>query len=119
VARAWQHAQRTVVLAIGVLLCLAGIILLFNLAGAADAVIRRVTSRSLGGLAPGFAASPGGFRIYALLILAIGVAVVGLGVLGQSTLGGVALVGVGLVAFVAASVVAIVGEVRTYRGLNR
>ena len=107
------------VLAIGVLLCLAGIILLFNLAGAADAVISRVTSRSLGELAPGFAASPGGFRIYALLILAIGVAVVGLGVLGQSALAGAALLAIGLVAFAAASVVAIVGEVRTYRSLKR
>jgi hypothetical protein len=119
VARAWQHAERTVVLAIGVLLSLAGIILLFNVAGAADAVIRRVTSRSLGELAPGFAASRGGFRIYALLVLAIGVAVIGLGVLSQSAVGGVALLGVGLVTFVAASVVAIVGEVRTYRGLKR
>jgi hypothetical protein len=108
-----------VVLAIGVLLCLAGIILLFNLAGAADAVISRVTSRSLGELAPGFAASPGGFRIYALLILAIGVAVVGLGVLGQSAPAGAALLAIGLVAFAAASVVAIVGEVRTYRSLKR
>lgn len=107
------------VLAIGVLLSLAGIILLFNVAGAADAVIRRVTSRSLGELAPGFAASRGGFRIYALLVLAIGVAVIGLGVIGQSAVGGVALLGVGLIAFVAASVVAIVGEVRTYRGLKR
>jgi hypothetical protein len=119
VARAWQHAQRTVVLTIGVLLCLAGIILLFNLGGAAGAVIRRVTSRSLGELAPGFAASPGGFRIYALLVLAIGVAVIGLGVLGQSAFAGVALLAIGLIAFVAASVVAIVGEVRTYRALKR
>lgn len=108
-----------VVLAIGVLLSLAGIILLVNLAGAADAVIRRVTSRSLGELAPGFAASPGGFRIYALLILALGVAVAGLGVLSQSPLAGLALAAIGLVAFVAASAVAIVGEVRTYRGLKR
>ena len=107
------------VLAIGVLLSLAGIILLFNVAGAGDAVIRRVTSRSLGELAPGFAASRGGFRIYAILVLAIGVAVVGLSVLNQSALGGVALLAAGLVVFAAASVVAIVGEVRTYRGLKR
>jgi hypothetical protein len=108
-----------VVLGIGVLLFLVGIILLFNLGGAADAVINRVTSRSLGELAPGFAASRGGFRIYALLVLAIGVAVVGLGVVGQFVALGVAILAVGLIAFVAASVVAIVGEVRTYRALKR
>jgi hypothetical protein len=107
-----------VVLAIGVLLCLAGIILLFNLAGAADAVIRRVTSRSLGELAPGFAASRAGFKVYAGLIVAIGTAVTGLGLAGQSVALGVALVAAGLVAFVAASVVVIVGEVRTYRALK-
>ena len=107
------------VLAIGVLLCIVGITLLLNLGGAANAVIRRVTSRSLGELAPGFAASRGGFRVYATLVLAIGVAVVGLGVLGPSAPAGVVLLAIGLVAFVAASVVAIVGEVRTYRALKR
>jgi hypothetical protein len=119
VARAWEHAQRTLVLAIGVLLCIIGVTLLLNLGGAADAVIARVTSRSLGELAPGFAASRGGFRIYAALVLAIGVAVVGLGILGQSALAGAVLLVIGLVAFVAASVVAIAGEVRTYRALKR
>jgi hypothetical protein len=108
-----------VVLAIGVLLCLAGITLLLNVGGAADAVIRKVTSRSLGELAPGFAASRRGFRIYAVLVLAIGVAVTGLGVVGQSVAIGLALVAVGVIAFVAASVLAIVGEVRTYRALKR
>jgi hypothetical protein len=108
-----------VVLAIGVLLCLAGITLLLNLGGAADAVIRKVTSRSLGDLAPGFAASRGGFRVYAMLVLAIGVALTGLGVVGQSLPFGVALAAVGLIAFIAASVMAIVGEVRTYRALKR
>src|SRR6202790_5265747 len=100
-----------VVLAFGVLLCLAGITLLLNVGGAADTVIRKVTSRSLGELAPGFAASRGGFRIYAVLVLAIGVAVTGLGVVGQSVAIGVAVVAVGVIAFVAASVLAIVGEV--------
>jgi hypothetical protein len=108
-----------VVLVIGVLLSGAGITLLLNLGGAADAVIRRVTSRSLGELAPGFAASRGGFRIYAALVLAIGVAVTGLGVVGQSAAFGVTLLALGLIAFVAASVIAIVGEVRTYRALKR
>jgi hypothetical protein len=108
-----------VVLVIGVLLSVAGLTLLLNLGGAADAVIRRVTSRSLGELAPGFAASRGGFRIYAALVLAIGLAVTGLGIVAQSVVFGVALMAVGLVAFVGASVVAIVGEVRTYRALKR
>ena len=107
------------VLAIGVLLCVAGIALLLNLGGSADAVIRKVTSRSLGELAPGFAASRGGFRIYAALVLAIGVAVSGLGILDQSVAFGVGLLAVGLIVFVAASVIAIVGEVRTYRALKR
>jgi hypothetical protein len=73
-------------LVIGILLCLAGIALLFNVGGAGDFVIHRVTSRSLGELAPGYAASPGGFRVYAVLVLAIGVAVTGLGIAGRSAI---------------------------------
>lgn len=107
------------VLAIGVLLCVAGITLLLNLGGAADAVIRKVTSRPLGELAPGFAASRMGFRIYATLVLAIGIAVSGLGIADQSATFGGALLALGLIAFVAASVIAIVGEVRTYRAQKR
>ena len=107
------------VLAIGVLLCVAGIILLFNVAGAGNAVIRSVTSRSLGDLAPGYAASPGGFKVYAVLVLAIGVAVAGLGIADRSTVLGVGLLLVGVAVFAVGSVIAIVGEVRTYRALNR
>jgi hypothetical protein len=107
------------VLAIGLLLSAAGIILLFNLAGAADMVMRRVTSRSLGELAPGYAASRGGFLVYAALVLSIGVAVTGLGITGQQPGIGVGLLGLGLVVFVVASVIAIVGEVKTYRALKR
>ena len=107
------------VLAIGVLLCVAGIILLFNVAGAGNAVIRSVTSRSLGDLAPGYAASPGGFKVYAVLVLAIGVAVAGLGIADRSTVLGVGLLLVGVAVFAAGSVIAIGGEVRTYRALNR
>lgn len=101
------------------LLCVAGISLLLNLGGAADAVIRKVTSRSLGELAPGFAASPGGFKVYAALVLAIGVAVAGLGIVGQSAALGAGLLALGLAAFGVASVIAIAGEVRTYRALKR
>ncbi len=106
-------------LVVGVLISLAGIVLLFNVGGAGDFVIRRVTSRSLGELAPGYAASPGGFKVYAMLILAIGVAVTGLEIADRSAVVGLGLLLLGLAAFVVASVIAIVGEVRTYRALKR
>jgi hypothetical protein len=109
----------TVLVAIGVLLWVVGLVLLFNVGGAADAVIRRVTSRSLGELAPGFAASPAGFKVYAVLILEVGVAVTGLGISESSPVLGAALVALGIAGFLVSSVVAIVGEVRTYRALKR
>jgi hypothetical protein len=106
-------------LAIGVLLSLIGIALLFNVGGAGDFVIRRVTSRSLGELAPGYAASPGGFKVYAVLVVAVGVAVTGLEIADRSAFVGLGLLVLGLAAFVVASAIAIVGEVRTYRALKR
>ncbi|MEA2629012.1 MAG: hypothetical protein QOJ10_1472 [Chloroflexota bacterium] len=109
----------SVVLVVGVLLSLAGIALLFNVAGAGDLVIRRVTSRSLGELAPGYAASPGGFKVYAMLVLAIGIAVTGLELIDRSALFGLGMLLVGVGAFVVLSVIVIVGEVRTYRALKR
>jgi hypothetical protein len=104
---------------IGVLLCLVGIALLFNVGGAGALVVRRVTSRSLGELAPGYAASPGGFKVYATLILAIGVAVLGLGIADWSPIIGAVLFVIGVGVFAVASVIAIAGEVRTYRALKR
>jgi hypothetical protein len=109
----------SVMLVVGVLLSLAGIALLFNVAGAGDLVVRRVTSRSLGELAPGYAASPGGFKVYAMLVLAIGIAITGLELIDQSALFGLGMLLVGVGAFVVLSVIAIVGEVRTYRALKR
>jgi len=106
-------------LVVGVLISLAGIALLFNVGGAGDFVIRRVTSRSLGELAPGYAASPGGFKVYATLVLAIGVAVTGLEIADRSTWVGFGLLVLGIAAFVVASVIAIAGEVKTYRALKR
>jgi hypothetical protein len=106
-------------LVVGVLISLAGIALLFNLGGAGDFVIRRVTSRSLGELAPGYAASPGGFKVYSTLVLAVGVAVTGLELTDRSAFVGLTLLVTGLVVFVVASVIAISGEVRTYRALKR
>jgi hypothetical protein len=82
-------------------------------------VIRRVTSRSLGELAPGFAAKPHGFRTYAVLVLAVGVLAAGLGVVGWSLAVGVTLLVLGAITFVIASVIAIAGEVETYRALKR
>ena len=107
------------VIAIGVVLWVAGLVLLFNVAGAGDAVIRRVTSRSLGELAPGFAASRYGFKVYAVLILEVGVAVTGLGIAGSSAVLGGVLLALGIIGFLVASGIAIAGEVRTYRALKR
>jgi hypothetical protein len=109
----------TLVLAIGVLLVVVGLVLLVNLFGAADLVIRRVTSRSLGELAPGFAASPRGFKTYAALILAIGVLCVGLAMTDRFLPLGAALLVLGAMTFGIASVIAIAGEVETYRALKR
>jgi hypothetical protein len=108
-----------VVIVIGVLLCVLGQVLFFNVGGTADAVIRGVTSRSLGELAPGFAASRTGFRVYALLISDIGVAVTGLGIAASSAAVGAVLLGLGLIGFLVGSVIAIAGEVSTYRALKR
>lgn len=108
-----------VVLAIAVLLCLAGMVLLFNLFGAGEAVIRRVTSRSLGELAPGFAATRRGFKIYAVLILAIGILCLGLAATAVFLPLGAGLLVAGAVVFGIASVIAIAGEVETYRELKR
>ena len=108
-----------VVLAIGVLVTMAGVVLLLNLFGAGDYVIRRVTSKYLGELPPGFAASRRGFRIYATLVIAIGVVCLGLGL--TSTLLPIAagLIVVGAVVFGVASIVAIAGEVETARGSKK
>jgi hypothetical protein len=108
-----------VVLAIGILLCAAGVVLLLNLFGAADLVIRRITSRSLGDLAPGFAAGARGFRIYATLVLSVGILCIGLAATGWLLPLGAGLMVLGALVFGIASVIAIAGEVVTYRGLKR
>ena len=108
-----------IVLGIGVLLCVAGLVLLVNLLGAADLVMRRVTSQPLGELAPGFAASRRGFRVYAVLVLAVGILCLGLAATAWFIPLGAALLVVGALAFGIASVIAIAGEVQTYRALKR
>jgi len=109
----------TLVLAIGVLFFAAGFVLLLNVFAAGDYVIRHLTSRSLGQLAPGFAATARGLRTYATLLLAIGVVCLGLGGLGRSVVLGAALLVLGAMIFGVASIVAIAGEIDTYRALKK
>ena len=106
-------------LALGVLLCLVGLVLLLNLFGAGDYVMRRVTSQPLGTLAPGFAATRRGFRTYASLVIAVGVLCVGIGTTGIFIPLAAMLLVLGALIFGIASVVAITGEVETYRALKR
>ncbi|HAF18258.1 MAG TPA: hypothetical protein DCK96_00710 [Chloroflexi bacterium] len=81
-------------------------------------LIRHVTSRSLGSLAPGYASSDRGVRIYTGLVRAIGVIVLSLWVLSWSVeIGGLLLVA-GTGGFVVLSAIAITGEVKTYHALK-
>jgi hypothetical protein len=100
-------------------IALTGAALQLNLGGSAGFVIGRLTSRSLGSLAPGFAASRLGFKVYANLILAIGLVILAVGTLDWSPLAGTVLLGLGVLLFALDSVVVIVGEVRTFRDLKR
>ena len=109
----------SMVTALGLLILLAGGVLYGNIAGAADFVIKNLTSRSLGSLAPGYAASPLGFRVYSNVIASFGFVVIGLGATDWAGSVGAFVAVVGLVMFVAFSAVAIVGEVKTYRALKR
>ena len=107
------------VLVAGLILFAIGTALALDVRDSGSFVIKRVTSRSLGSLAPGFAASPAGFRVYALLIAAIGAVLMGLGSLDQFGSASTALAVVGVVAFVLLSIAAIAGEVKTFRDLKR
>ena len=118
-ARGGENTGVGIVLAIGVVLSLAGLVLLVNLFGAAGLVMRRVTSQPLGELAPGFAASRRGFRTYAVLLTAIGILCLGLAATAWSIPLGAGLLVLGAMTFVIASVIAIAGEVETYRALKR
>jgi len=109
----------TVVTALGLLILLAGGILYANVAGAADFLIKNLTSRSLGTLAPGYAASPSGIRVYANVVASFGIVAIGLGSTDWGGSAGAFVAVVGFVLFIAFSAVAIVGEVRTYRALKR
>src|SRR5205823_10118371 len=74
-----ENTHVAVVLAIGGLVTVAGVVLLLNLFGAGDYVMRRLTSKYLRELPPGLAASRRGLRIYATLVIAIGVLSLGPG----------------------------------------
>ncbi|HXN90312.1 MAG TPA: hypothetical protein VN906_02400 [Candidatus Sulfotelmatobacter sp.] len=106
-----------VALAFGIVLIVVGAAWLLNVLGAGDYVMRRVTSRNLGTLAPGFAASKKGFRIYSILVIAIGVLCVGVGTVERLAPLAAGLLVIGAITFGVASVVAIAGEVATYRKL--
>jgi hypothetical protein len=82
-------------------------------------VIDRLTSRSLGSLAPGYAATPDGLRVYAVLVICIGLVLGGIGLASWFPQFGAAGAACGLFGFAVFSVVAIVGEVRTYKALKR
>ena len=107
------------VIALGLLIMIAGGILYGNVAGAADFVIKNMTSRSLGNLAPGYAASRSGFRVYANVLASFGIVVIGLGATEWAGSVGAFVAVVGVVMFLAFSAVAIDGAVRTYRALKR
>jgi hypothetical protein len=108
-----------VVLALGVLISAAGVILLLNVGGAADVVMKRVTSQPLGELAPGFAATRRGFNTYASLVLAVGIFALGLGLAAWNVQIGTSLIVLGGITFAGASVIAIAGEIETFRALKR
>src|SRR5262245_19232065 len=100
-------------LVIGGLISLLGVIMVLNLLGAGDLVMRSVTSRYLGSLPPGYAASKTGFRVYSLLVIAIGLLFAGFGVAETSVAPGIAVFALGAAGFVVLSVLAIRGEIAT------
>ena len=106
-------------LIIGGLIMLIGLVLALNLLGAGTFVIRNLTSRYLGTLPPGYAASQRGFRVYALLVIAIGLLFAGFGEAETSVPIGIALFALGAVGFVVLSVLAIRGEAATVRETRR
>jgi hypothetical protein len=97
-------------LVIGGLIALIGAVLLVNLLGAGDFVMRNVTSRYLGSLPPGYAASKVGFRVYAVLVIAIGLVFAGFGIAESSVTLGALVFAAGAVGVIVLSVIAIRGE---------
>jgi len=108
-----------VLLVVGAIFALVGALLLLNGGGAADFVKRNVTSRYVGSLAPGFANSDAGVAVYARLLTSIGAVFVGIAIADRFVLIGLGVIALGLIAFAALSVLAIRGELATYRALKR
>ncbi len=104
-----------VALAIGAVFCLVGLTWLLNVFAAGDYIVRHLTSRYLGSLPPGFAATRRGFRIYCVLIIALGVLFAGLGVAERSVPLAAGLLVIGAIAFGITSMLAITGEIETAR----
>ena len=103
----------------GAIVAAAGVVILIDFGGAARALIRRVTSRNLGSLAPGYAADPMGMKVYSVLLIAFGMALVGVGLLGRSPILGALAVVAGSTVFVIASALIVIGEVRMFRALPK
>jgi len=111
----WQHGAVAVLVVLGALFLIAGQLVDRN----RQFVIDRLTSRSLGTLAPGYAATLNGIRVYGVLIDSIGLILLGVGLAPRFPQFGASGAACGIFAFVVFSIVAIVGEVRTYRALKR
>jgi hypothetical protein len=103
---------------VGVVLGVALLLISLGLAIRSQDVINRVTSRSLGTLAPGYAATRWGYMVYVGLVQSIGLAVLGLG-WSAFRPSSIELFWIGSGEFVGLSVAAIAGEVKTYRALKR
>jgi hypothetical protein len=112
--RPWQDAA-VPALILALLLLGAGVAMELN----RDRLIRRVTSRSLGSLAPGYAATKTGIRVYTALVVALGLLAFGVWAIDWSKGLGLVVGLLGVAAFLVLSVIAIVGEVRTFRALKR
>ena len=102
-------------LVLGAVLILAAIMVDLNRSW----IIRNVTSRPLGSLAPGYAATDAGMKVYARVLSAAGLLVNAVWVSTWSLWFAAGLTVAGALAFVVFSVIAIRGEVRTYRALKR
>ncbi len=103
---------------VGVVLGAALLLISLGMAIGWKQVINGVTSRPLGTLAPGFAATQLGYFVYVGLVQSIGLAVLGLG-LSAYRPSTILLFWIGSGEFVGLSIAAILGEVTTYRALKR
>ena len=78
-----------------------------------DVVIRNVTARPLGSLAPGYAATTRGYTAYAFLVFNIGFVLLAINLANTWLIIG----SIGL--FIVVSITTIAGEVVTFRNLKR